>query len=450
MHLPHLRIPRISWHDLALTLGPYVLLLAAAFWFAYRFVRPAPPDTIAITSGEAGSMFDVAARRYREILARQGVTLRVLPSEGSLENLRRLADPDSKADVGFVQGGLADRADAKKLMSLGSVFYAPVAVFYRAPRPVTRLSGLRGKRIAIGRPGSGTRATAEALLKANGIEPGGATKLVDLEGADAKNALIRGGVDAAFLAGDSASGANMAELVHARGIRLFDFVQADAYVRRFGYLSKIELPAGSLDLGRNEPSKAIAIVAPTVELLARPDLHPALSDMLIEAAREVHGRATLLQKAGEFPAPLEHEYRLSDDALRYYRTGKGFAYRHLPFWLASLVDRALVLLVPVALLLIPGLKIVPDLYRWRVSGRIYRRYGELMALEREAFTLTTPEERARLLARLDEIEQRVITLRLPGSFADKLYVLREHIGFVRRYLEAGGRGPPSVDAPGGR
>ncbi|HEX3099331.1 MAG TPA: TAXI family TRAP transporter solute-binding subunit, partial [Usitatibacter sp.] len=338
MHLPHLRIPRISWHDLALTLGPYVLLVAVGFWFAYRFVRPAPPGTIVLTSGGAGSLFDVASRRYRDILARQGVTLEILPSEGSLENLKRLADPDSKVDVGFVQGGLADRVDAAKLVSLGSVFYAPVAVFYRAPRPITRLSGLRGKRIAIGREGSGTRATSEALLKANGIEPGGDTKLVELEGADAKNALIRGSVDAVFLTGDSASGANMAELVHARGIRLFDFVQADAYVRRFGYLSKIELPAGSLDLGRNEPPRAIAIVAPTVELLARPDLHPALSDMLIEAAREVHGRATLLQKAGEFPAPLEHEYRLSDDALRYYKTGKGFAYRHLPFWLASLID----------------------------------------------------------------------------------------------------------------
>jgi TRAP-type uncharacterized transport system substrate-binding protein len=444
MRLPHFRI---SWHDLALTLGPYVLLVAVGFWFAYRFVRPAPPDTIVITSGGPGSLFDVAARRYREILAREGVTLEILPSEGSLENLKRLADPDAKVDVGFVQGGLAERADTSRLMSLGSVFYAPVAVFYRSRLPIARLSGLAGRSIAIGREGSGTRATAEALLKANGIAPGGRTTLVDLEGGDAKNALIRGSVDAVFLTGDSASGANMADLVHTRGIRLFDFVQADAYVRRFRYLSKIELPAGSLDLGRNEPSKAIAIVAPTVELLARADLHPAISDMLIEAAREVHGRPTLLQKAGEFPAPLEHEYRLSDDALRYYKTGKGFAYRHLPFWLASLIDRALVLLVPVALLLIPGLKIVPDLYRWRVSGRIYRRYGELMALEREAFTQTTPEERAQLLARLDEIEQRVITLRLPGSFADKLYVLRQHIGFVRQYLDRGGSGPPTVEAP---
>jgi hypothetical protein len=442
MHLPPIRIPRVSWHDLAFTLGPYVLLVAAAFWLAYRYVRPAPPDTIVISSGRPGTMYETAAQRYRTILARQGVTLRVEPSEGSLENLRRLGDPKSGVDVAFVQGGLASLADPAKIVSLGSMFYAPVVVFYRSPRPITRLSELRGRSIAIGRVGSGTRVIAETFLRANGIDGKPPTTWVDLEGQDAQDALLRGSVDAAFLTGDSAAAANMVALVHAPGIRLFDFVQGDAYVRRFRYLSKLELPPGSLDLGRNDPAKPLTIVAPTVELLARPDLHPALSDMLIEAAREVHGRATLLTNAGEFPAPLEHEYRLSDDALRYYKTGKGLAYRYLPFWLASLVDRAVILLVPIAVLLIPGLKIVPELYRWRVSARIYRRYGELMELERAAFARSTPAERDELAKRLDEIERRVIALKLPGSFADKVYVLRSHIAFVRSHLAQGGGSPP--------
>ena len=226
--------------------------------------------------------------------------------------------------------------------------------------------------------------------------------------------------------------------MHAKGIRLFDFVQGDGYVRRFRYLTKLELPPGSLDLGNNTPATPLTMIAPTVELIARSDLHPALSDMLIEAAREVHGKPTLLQRAGEFPAPLEHEYRLSDDALRYYRSGKSFAYKYLPFWLASLVDRAVIMLVPIVVLLIPGLKIVPWLYRWRISRRIYRRYGELMALEREAFAKTTQEQRAEMLKRLDEIEERVITVKLPGSFADQLYVLRQHISFVRNQIAQAG------------
>ena len=330
--------------------------------------------------------------------------------------------------------GLANLVDPGELMSLGSLFYEPVLIFYRSPRPISRLSELAGKRIAIGREGSGTRVLAETLLKANGIDANGPTAFLALDGKAAETALLAGQTDVAFLMGDSATAASMSDLIHTRGIRLFDFGQADAYVRRFRYLSKVEFPPGSFDLGKNLPEKPIAIVAATAELIARTDLHPALSDLLIEAAREVHGRATVLQNAREFPAPLEHEYTMSDDALRYYRSGKTFAYKHLPFWLASLVDRAVILLVPVAVLLIPGLRIVPLLYAWRINARIYRRYGELMALEREAFAHPTTARRADLIKRLDEIEQRVIASKLPGAFADQSYVLREHIDFVRNQL----------------
>ncbi|MGH8742653.1 MAG: TAXI family TRAP transporter solute-binding subunit, partial [Burkholderiales bacterium] len=323
------------------------------------------------------------------------------------------------------------------LVSLGSVFYVPLAIFYRSAEPLERLSQLKGRRIAIGPEGSGTRFLALTLLKANGIEPNGPTKLLDLSGEAAAQAVLKHEADAAFLTGDSATGASMRELLHARGIRIFDFVQGDGYVRRFRYLNKLELPPGSFDLGKNLPAKPLTMVAPTVELIARNNLHPALSDMLIDAAREVHGHASLLQKAGEFPAPLEHDFRISDDAARYYKSGKGFLYRYLPFWAASLLDRAFVVLVPIIVLLIPGLRLVPTLYGWRIKTRIFRRYGELMALERAALAQTTPEQRKELLKRLEEFENRVITTKMPGSFADQLYVLRTHINFVRARLTEG-------------
>jgi TRAP-type uncharacterized transport system substrate-binding protein len=436
--IPRINISRISWRDVAVTYGPFVVLILIVFWITLHFIHPAPPNTIVMTTGADGSMFEVYAGRYAKILARQGVTLKLQPSQGSLENLKRLSDPQVKVDVGFVQGGIASLGDANNLVSLGSVFYVPVLVFYRAPQPIKFLSELNGKRIAIGREGSGARVLAETLLKANGIEAGGKSKLVDLEGKSAQDALVKGEVDAAFVMGDSATPATMRDLIHTEGIRLFDFVQGDAYVGRFRYLTKLALPPGSLDLGKNTPPQTLTMVAPTVELVARPDLHPALSDMLIQAAQEVHGRATLLQKAGEFPAPLEHEYRVSDEAQRYYKSGKSFAYRYLPFWLASLVDRIVLVLVPIAVVLIPGLKLVPALYKWRVTSRIYRRYGDLMALERMAFSETTPAERAELMGRLDEIEKRIVTGKFPASVAEQVYVLRQHINFVRgRLLQQG-------------
>ena len=430
------RFTAVSWRDLAATLGPILLISVIAIWIAFKFVRPAPPDTIILTAGPEGSIFSTTAEKYRKILARNGVKLQILPSQGSLENLKRLTDPSVEVDVGFVQGGVSQGVDIDDLASLGSVFYEPLAVFYRGAETVDRLSVLRGKRLAIGNEGSGAHSLALILLKANGIEPGGPTALLNLGGEDAAQALIAGKVDAVFLMGDSAAPPVMRKLLRTPGIRLLNFAQADAYARRFVYLSKLVLPMGSIDFGKNIPARNLALIGPTVELIARDDLHPALSDLLIDAAREVHSGQTLLQRAGEFPAPLEREFPISSDASRYYKSGKSFLYRYLPFWLASLTDRMLVILVPIVVLLIPGLRLVPVLYSWRVKSRIYRWYGALLALERDVLAHPEPENHADMLKRLDAIEQGVNSLKVPLSFADQFYVLRGHISFVRERLVA--------------
>jgi hypothetical protein len=370
-------------------------------------------------------------------MARNRVKLRILPSEGSLENLKKLNDPTLRIDVGFVQGGVSTGISVEKLVSLGSVFHEPLAIFYRSAVPMDRISGLNGKRLAIGREGSGTHVLALNLLKANGIEPGGATTLMVLSGEDAAQALMEGKVDAAFLMGDSAAPPVMRKLLRTAGIRLLDIAQADAYIRRFHYLNKLDLPMGVFDFDKNIPSRDIHLIGPVVELVARDNLHPALSDLLIETAREVHGGASLLQRAGEFPAPLEHEFRISEDARRFYSSGKGFFYRNLPFWLATLVDRTLVFLLPVVVLLIPGIKLVPKYYNWRVRSRIYRVYGKLIALERSMLSQPAPEEREGMLKQLDDIETEVNQMKMPLAFADQFYVLRDHIGFVRgRYTNS--------------
>jgi len=436
-------IPQVSWRDFIAAVLPLLLITLLAVWAGFKFIRPAPPDTIIITGGAKGSSFANAAEKYRAILERNGVKLQILESEGSLDNLRRLRDPAFKVDVGFVQGGLVVDGDAGDLVSLGSLFYVPLVVFYRGEQPIERLSEFKGKRLAIGREGSGTHFLNVLLLRANGVDKT-TSKLLDLSGADAAQALLERKIDAALLMGDAATPEIMRKLVHTRGIHMMDFKQADAYSRRFRYLSKLELPMGSIDFAKNMPEQTMTLIAPTVELVARPDLHPALSDLLVEAARETHARATLLQRAGEFPAPLEHEYPISGDAARYYKSGKGFWYRYLPFWLASLVDRTMVVLVPIVVVLIPAIKLVPALYRWRIRTRIYKRYGELMALEREMLNQTTPEQRTELGKRLDEIEKRVNGSKMPLPFADQFYVLREHINFVRRRLAASGDGQPSA------
>ena len=434
LHFP-VKITGLSKWEIARIVAPLVLLCVVLVWGTLHFVNSAPPRTITISAGPKGSSFEANAERYQKILARNGVTLKILESQGSIDNLHRLADPKSKVDIALVVSGLSVTEDTSNLESLGSLFYQPLTIFYRSPKPLARLSELQGKTIAIGTEGTASRFIALAMLKANEIEPGGSTKLLDVEGEDARNALLHGQADAIFLSGDSSPPATIREMLHADGIRLFHFEQANAYVRRFPYLNKLDVPAGAFDLGENLPATDVNLMAPTVELVSRPNLHPAISDLLIEAAIEVHSHASILQQAGQFPTPQIHSFPISTEAARYYKSGdKGFTYRHLPFWLASLLDRVIVLLVPIFVVVVPSLKYLPQLYRWRINSRIHKRYGELMALERETLRPMSEERRKELLAWLRDIEKAVIKRKVPGSHAEQLYQLRQHIEFVRENL----------------
>lgn len=407
------------------------VLAAAIVWL----VLSAPPRRLTITSGPPGSSFQRYAERYKERLAKHGVTLEIRPSGGSLDNLQRLAAADSGVDLGFVQGGLTRGKTPAGLRSLGSVAYQPLWLFYRGDARISRLSELAGKRIGVDASGSGTHALALALLQANGITEK-STVLVDEAAESAAADLLAGRLDAVFLMGDSAPMQTLRTLIRAPGVQLFNFVQADAYTRRHAYLNKIMLPEGSIDLGTDLPAQDVALVGPTVELIARDGLNPAISDLLLGVAQEVHAKAGLLQKQGEFPAPIDHEFPLSDDAVRFYKSGKGLLYRTISsFWLASLLNRLLVVIVPVLLVLVPAFRLLPVLYRWRILLRFYRCYRPLLRLEREAQAALTDERRGALLDRLDEIERTVDGLKVPASFANQLYDLQHHIAFVRARLK---------------
>ena len=432
VHVPPMH-SHVAWRDLSLTSVPIALLFVIMVGLVIWLADPAPPKTITISAGPQDSSFLHVAEEYKKILARNGITLKVLESDGSVQNLRRLLDPRQHVDVALVQGGVSDATARSSLISLGSVFYVPIVVFYRG-KGMTQLSQLDGKRIAIGREGSGTRMLSLKLLEANGIGPGGGTDLVPLDGLQAATQLVAGNVDAALLSGDSTTRGLMLRLLGIPGISVMNLTEASAYTRLFPYLDEIDLPPGVLDLRRKIPPETLHLIGPTVEIVARPNLHPAISDLLIEAAQEVHGMPRLLQQAGQFPNPIAREYPISDEATRYYKSGKSFLYRALPFWLASIADRILVLLLPLAVLLFPALRLIPALYGWRVRSRIYRYYGALIAIERSALNGSTEEERKALLARLDEIEESLNTLRLPLAHADAFYVLREHVGFVRAHL----------------
>jgi len=409
--------------------GPAALLVIVAFVVAFQFIKPAPPDRIVMATGGVDGAYHRFASRYAEILAREGITLELRPTAGAVENIELLRA--GEVSLAMVQSGVGDVESAPGLTSLGSVYYEPLWLFHRKDLELRRLGDLAGRWLAIGPEGSGTRALVTGLLKDNGLENGGAW--LGLGGQEALEALLGGGVDAAFFVISAESELASRMLRHPE-IMAMDFARADAYTRRYPFLNSVELPEGVVDLALNIPDRNVRLLAPAANLVSEPDLHPALIDLLLQAASEVHGTGGWLEGRDEFPVPEMLAFPLNKEAGRYYKSGPPFLQRYLPFWAASLVDRLKVLLLPFLVLLFPLFKIMPPIYSWRMRARIYRWYGELEQAEEKFAAGRVPL--AEIHEQLDRVELEVQHVKVPLSFTNQLYHLRQHIDLVRNRIAA--------------
>jgi len=427
----------MSRSTLLRTIAPSVVLTLLGFLLAYQFVDPAPPRHLTLGTGGPEGAYYLFGERYREILRRNGVELRVLPTAGSVENLALLTRDRQPIDAAFVQGGSRPGGGAPGLLSLGSLYYEPLWVFYRGLRPLRRIPALRGLRLAIGAKGSGTQQLVRRVLSVNGLHEGN-SRLLPLGGEAAAAKLLAGELDGVFLVA-SAQAPLVRRLLLAPGIHLMSFERASAYTRKLRFLSALVLPEGAIDLKRDVPSQDTRLLAASANLVVREDLHPALIDLLLQAAQEIHSGGGWFEKPGEFPNPEHADFPISSDARRFYRYGPPLLQSFLPFWAASLVDRTKVLLLPLVALLIPLLKIMPPIYRWRMRSRVYRWYRELQAIDLGLFHQANPP-REQYREELDRIEQEVAKVDIPLSFADELFNLRLHIELIRRRLE-GREGP---------
>lgn len=422
----------VSVRELAFVLIVGVAVVGTAFAIAYRFVRPAPPNHFVISTGNEAGAYHLFAQRYRDLLAQEKITVEIRPSSGSVENLKRLTDPDSGVDVALIQSGIASADEEQPVRSLGALYYEPLWVFYRSAGELSRLTQLSGRRIAAGPEGSGTRVLAVNMLKATGADRPN-LKLIPLGGMAAADALVNGTVDAAmFVAAPDAP--IVQRLLKAPGIRLMNMAHAEALAQRYSYLSAVTLLRGTVDLAEDVPPSNISMVAVTAHLVARDDFHPALVSVLLQAATKVHNGAGVFHKAGEFPSARAGDFPVSEDAARYFKSGPPFLQRYMPFWVANLLERLLVLLVPLIAVLIPMMRIMPALYDWRVKRKIFRWYGELKAVETAERAGNAGGGNAELLRQLDEIEKGVAETKVPLTYWDYVYTLRGHIDLVRARL----------------
>jgi TRAP-type uncharacterized transport system substrate-binding protein len=434
----------LALRDMIPAAAPFVLLAVALMAVAYWALQPTPPQRLVLATGTEQSAYDVLGERYRDALAPFGITVELRRTAGSGENLALLQQ--GAVDVAFLQGGIYQAPPGEPdhdpgLVSLGSLFFEPVWLFYREASAQARLgrpalaslTELRGWALNAGAEGSGVKLLSERIFDLNGLAPQD-LRLSHLANTPAVVELLEGRIDAmVFVSSPDAPLVQM--LLLTPGIRLFSFEQSEAYARKLPYLSAVNLPRGVVDLARDLPAQDVRLIAPTATLAAQEQLHPALVQLMMQAASRIHGEAGWFARANEFPNAQHVDLPLAAEAQRYFRSGTPWLQRYLPFWLSNLIDRMWVVLVSIIAVLIPLSRLVPPLYEFRVRSRIFRWYARLRDVEDALERGDTPAQD--LLEELKDVEDRASHISVPLSYADELYALRQHIDLVRARILGG-------------
>jgi len=405
-------------------------------WVLLSTLIRMPGRDLAIATGPPGSAYARFAEEYRDSLARDGIRVRLVTTNGAVENLERLRDPKSGISAGFAQAGTTSEQESPQLVSLGTVFEEPLWVFCRCTDIVAFIRERPDMRIAIGPVGSATRPLALRLLSLFGIDLNRLQLRDDSSGQSAEK-LVAGELDATVILSAWESPA-VQKLLREPGIELIGMRRADAYVALQPNFTKLVLPEGVADLREDRPPANVTMIASKASLVVRADLHPALQYLLLRAAIEAHAAPGVFQKSGEFPAPEVIDLPISEEARHMYKSGPSILQRTLPFWLAELVQRLLVIILPIAGILYPLWSLLPKVYRWQMQGRIYRLYGELRVFEMLLRDNKDPDSRARLLAGIEDLERRVLDLRIPKAFSEMSFNLRAHVRALRERARAPG------------
>jgi TRAP transporter TAXI family solute receptor len=437
----NIRYTLLSLRDLLASIGPFALLTLVLLALAYWWLDPNPPQRVVLATGPAQSAYDEFGKRYAQALSRYGITVELLPSQGSSANLELLRT--GRADLGFVQGGSADIGydDEEAITSLGSLFVEPLWLFYREDSAqrlgqnpeIQSLRDLVGWRVNVGTPGSGVPRLFSTLLDVNRIERQQLV-LSELEQTPATVAFLDGQIDALVFA--SAPESLMVQmLLQSPGVRLLNFAQSEAYARRFGYLTPVVMPQGVVDLSRNIPERDVHLVASTTSLLAGAKTHPAILQLFAQTSISLHSAGSWFSRAREYPSLQHSELPLSAEAVRAIRNGPPFLQRYLPFWMANLVERMWLAMGLILALALPLSRVVPPLYTFRIRSRVFRWYAELRSIEQRYLDEQgTPASVDALLEALDRLENKVLKVVVPLSHTDELYALRSNIGLVRQKL----------------
>ena len=414
-----------------------VPVLAALVGALFYFVAPPPPMHARMATGAASGGYHAFAVRLRDELAKQGFTLELVPSHGSQDNLTKLLQGD--VQLALVQSGQElnlNKEDRAKLAGLGVMYREPLWLFTSRKVEFQRLSDLRPLRLAIGTGDSGTLAVTSALLQANHIQPEQyPANWQQIGGTRAANALLAGELDAGFFVGP-AENALIQRLAASPELRLVSLHRTAAYLARLPYLNELQVGEGMLDMAQNTPEHDIVTLGPLATLVSGASFHPSLTPLILEAARTVLKNGSLLDPAGQYPARPPRSLHTLDEADYYFTKGLPILQRYVPFRIASLADRYIILAIPLLVLLFPLFKAIGPIYQWRIRARIYRWYKHLREIDQRLYKGTLPADLSAEINRLEQLEDELGRIEVPLSYSNQLYELHMHLRYMIERLQA--------------
>jgi TRAP-type uncharacterized transport system substrate-binding protein len=411
-----------------------ILLVAATIFAVDRLRDLLPPDSLSFAAGRPGSAYFELAERYRRVLARDGIDLEIVETAGSVENAALLADPATGVMAGFLQGGVPLPPDTT-VEALAATFLEPLWVMHTgALTDPADPSDWQDLRIAAGEPGSGTRFVVEAL--AGAVERGiGNHALLPVGGEAAAQALLDGEVDVALYVAP-ATAPNLQPLFAAPGVSISPIRDREALLRQLPFVQLADVPRSGFDYAAERPPEEVELIAMVGRLVARADLHPALVDRLVNAARTIHSGRDLITNENQFPSTAGVDMAVNAQAANLLADDKPSPlYRVLPYWIVAQVNSFALLLLPLLVILLPLMRIVPGLYQCRMRSRVYRRYPELLEIERDAYHVTDAPGIDKLERRLAAVEAYVLELLLPMGVREYAYTMRMHIDLERHRLD---------------
>lgn len=410
-----------------------VTIILLSLIITYQFVEPAPPKTIRIATGREGGGYHNFALKYQKFIAQKNFQLEIQTTAGSVEALQLLKS--GKVDVSFLQGGIGDQTAAEELESLTSLFYEPLWIFYPLHQPIQYLSELRGKRIAVGEVGSGTRNLALSLLKANGVTEENTTFL-----ALPKEAVVQQfateAIDAAVFVMSPAA-TTILELLNNPDLELFNFKRDLAYTSRYPFLTTVTIGEGMINLEKNIPKTNKILLATTASLVvSRDDLPPSLIRLLLMAATVVHKPGGFLEKPNQFPSEQFLEFPLNTEAQHYLEKGSSWLENIFPFWLAATLDRLKVMLIPLIAVIIPLLKGVVPIYQWGIRFKIFRWYRILREVDHDIEGMKDLEVINNKIDQMKQLQQELLdVVSVPLGYMSEFYTLRIHLNLILDRLE---------------